>query len=215
MAKLKTVIFGAGGFAREVLPFVQANKKLTVVRFIDVSPKVEKIEGIAVMAEKEFWAKAKKLGVKAVVVAVGEPSIREKIFAAVKKAKLQLPAIIHKSAVLADDFSCGEGTIIYPLVTAQVHARVGDGALLNAGATIGHDTIIEDFVNINPGVNIAGNVRIRKFAYLGIGSTVVEKITIGENTTIGAGAVVIDDMPGHVISVGVPAKVIRNLKSQG
>jgi sugar O-acyltransferase (sialic acid O-acetyltransferase NeuD family) len=215
MAKLKTVIFGAGGFAREVLPFVKLNKKLSVVRFVDMNPKVDKLEGVAVIDETEFWKKYKKLGVKAVVVAVGEPAIREKIFTAVKNAKLQLPVIIHPSAVLADDFDCGEGTIIYPLVAAQVHCRVGAGVLLNTSCTVGHDTIIEDFANINPGVNIAGNVRIRKFAYLGIGSTVVEKITIGENTTIGAGAVVIDDMPGHVISVGIPAKVIRNLKSQG
>ena len=213
MTKLKTAIFGAGGFGRETLPFVQLNKRLTVVRFVDLKPQAEKIDGIPVMEEKDFWAKYKKLGIKAVVIAVGEPQIREKIFRDVRKAKLQLPVIIHPSAVLAKDFTCGEGTIIYPLVTVQVRGRVGEGVLLNAGCTLGHDTIIENFVNINPGVNIAGNVRIHRFAYLGIGSTIVEKITIGENTTIGAGAVVIDHMPAHVISVGIPAKIIRNLKS--
>lgn len=213
MAILKTAIFGAGGFAREILPFARLNKKLSVIRFVAVNSKVEKIDNIPVIEEKEFWLKFKRLGVKAVIVAVGEPAIRGKIFTAVKKAKLLLPAIIHPTAVLAEDCSCGDGTIIYPLVTVQVHGRVGEGVLLNAGCTLGHDAIIEDFVNINPGVNIAGNVRIRTFAYLGIGSSVVEKITIGENTTIGAGAVVIDDMPAHVISVGVPAKIIRNLKS--
>ncbi len=211
MAKLKTAIFGAGGFGREVLPFVRLDKKLTPVCFVDAKPLADKIDGVPVMEEQEFWKKYKKLGIKAVVVAIGEPVIREKIFALVKKAKLKLPVIIHPSAVLATDFACGDGTIIYPLVTAQVRGRTGEGVLLNAACTIGHDTIIDDFVNVNPGVNLAGHVRIRKKTFLGIGSTVVEKITIGENTTIGAGAVVIDNIPGNVIAVGIPAKIIRNL----
>lgn len=210
--KLKTVIFGAGGFAREVLPFLRLCKGYEVLRFVDVDPAGDKIDGVAVMAEKDFWVKYKKLGIRAAVVAVGEPAVREKIFMKLKQTGLRLPAVIHPSAVLPKGFSCGEGAIIYPLVAAQVNVRIGTGVLLNTGCTLGHDTIVEDFANINPGVNLAGNVRIKKKAFLGIGSTVVEKISVGENTTIGAGAVVIDNMPDHVIAVGIPARIIRNLK---
>ena len=78
--KLKTVIFGAGGFAREVLPFVRLCKGYEVLRFVDVDPAGDKIDGVAVMAEKDFWVKYKKLGIRGAVVAVGEPAVREKIF---------------------------------------------------------------------------------------------------------------------------------------
>ena len=44
---------------------------------------------------------------------------------------------------------------------------------------------------------------------MGIGVSVIPGITIGEDCVIGAGASVIDDVPPGVVSVGVPARVVR------
>jgi len=38
-------------------------------------------------------------------------------------------------------------------------------------------------------------------------------VTVGENSIIGAFSFVNDDIPDNVVAVGVPAKVIRNIKN--
>ncbi|MGP5126309.1 sugar O-acetyltransferase, partial [Brachybacterium tyrofermentans] len=40
-------------------------------------------------------------------------------------------------------------------------------------------------------------------------------VTIGRNTVIGAGSVVLRDIPDHVVAVGSPATVIRQLPAEG
>jgi len=39
-------------------------------------------------------------------------------------------------------------------------------------------------------------------------------VTIGESAMVGAGAVVTRDVPDHAIAVGVPAKVIGDLRNK-
>lgn len=54
-------------------------------------------------------------------------------------------------------------------------------------------------------------ITIESNAWLGGGVIVLAGVTIGENTVVGAGAVVTRDLPGNVVAVGVPARVVRTL----
>ena len=47
--------------------------------------------------------------------------------------------------------------------------------------------------------------------WLGGGVIVCAGVTIGDNTTIGAGSVVTRDVPSHVLAVGSPCRVVREL----
>jgi maltose O-acetyltransferase len=42
---------------------------------------------------------------------------------------------------------------------------------------------------------------------------VLPGVSIGENTVVGAGAVVTRDLPGDVVAVGNPARVVRRLEA--
>lgn len=93
---------------------------------------------------------------------------------------------------------------------------------------------IGDFSGIGPGVHIytvthpvnAGQrltenstfwtsrtapVKIGKNVWIGGGSIILPGVTIGDNTTIGAGSVVTKSIPGNVLAVGNPCRVIRDL----
>lgn len=65
-----------------------------------------------------------------------------------------------------------------------------------------HDTSLS---TENP---IKKEVKIDDGAYIGAGSIVLPGVTIGKNAVIGAGAVVTKDIPGGMIAIGIPAKVI-------
>jgi maltose O-acetyltransferase len=52
---------------------------------------------------------------------------------------------------------------------------------------------------------------IAKNVWLGVNVTVLKGVMIGENTIVGAGSLVTQNLPDHVIAVGVPAKIIGRL----
>jgi maltose O-acetyltransferase len=57
----------------------------------------------------------------------------------------------------------------------------------------------------------ASPIRLADNVWLGGGVIVLPGVMIGENSVIGAGAVVTEDIPGNVVAVGNPARVIRSL----
>jgi len=44
---------------------------------------------------------------------------------------------------------------------------------------------------------------------------VINRTFIGEWSVIGAGATVVDDIPAYSVAVGVPARVIKKVRSEG
>ena len=54
-------------------------------------------------------------------------------------------------------------------------------------------------------------VKIGKNVWIGGGSILLPGITIGDNTTIGAGSIVTKDIPGNVLALGNPCRIIRKL----
>lgn len=54
-------------------------------------------------------------------------------------------------------------------------------------------------------------VRIGENVWIGAGSVIVPGVTIGKNSVIGAGSVVVKDIPGNVVAVGNPCRVLREI----
>lgn len=81
--------------------------------------------------------------------------------------------------------------------------------------------IIEDNVQIGSHCSIysvstidhkAGPVVLKKKCKIGSHSVIMPGITIGENAVIGAFAFVTKDIPSNTLAVGIPARVIKQLK---
>lgn len=61
------------------------------------------------------------------------------------------------------------------------------------------------------GMEIAKPITVGNNVWIGAGSTILAGVTIGDNAVIGAGSVVTKSIPGNVIAVGVPCRVIREI----
>jgi sugar O-acyltransferase (sialic acid O-acetyltransferase NeuD family) len=123
--------------------------------------------------------------------------------------QIRFSNLIHPSATLGSNIALGRGICIGANTVIAPNVRIGNYCTINRACSIGHDTEIGEYVKINPAVAIAGYVKIGEQTTVGIGAVIINRIKVGSHSLIGAGAVVVRDVPDHVVSVGVPAKTIK------
>lgn len=209
----KIAIYGSGGFGREVKMLIEQinavnNQWYFVGFFDDYHPIGTCINGANVIGgSKELNSLQDQLYL---VFAIGDPSLKKKIFSEVNNHNIIYPLLIHPSVWVGNDnVTIGQGSIITAGNILTVDINIGDHVILNLGCTVGHDTKIGSFSSFMPSVNISGEVLIEESVYVGTGAKIINQIEIGCNSIIGAGAVVSKSIPANCTAVGVPAKPIK------
>ncbi|MDX8289031.1 acetyltransferase [Metabacillus indicus] len=213
----KFVVFGTGGFAREVHEIIEyvdeqwsmVQEKPSLLGFLDGNIEMhgKEVHGLPVLGGLEWLERNKDVGV---VVAIGNPGVKRKIVQQIKQiGGINFPSIIDPRAVIGARVKIGEGCIICANTIITTDILIKDFVILNISCTIGHDTTIEDYVTIAPGANISGNVDIKEGTDIGTATAIIQGKTIGAWSIIGAGAVVVKDVPNNVTAVGNPSKVIK------
>lgn len=208
----KIAIVSSGGFAREVLTLIDAiNKKehrFEFLGFID-EDKSQTIHGCPIIGRDEEVNKTQEP--ISIVIAVGEPRLKEKIRNKYDNPLISFPTLIHPTAIIADPSNViiGQGCIICAGVIITTDIIIKDFVTLNLQCTVGHDTVVEEYSAFMPTVNISGEVNVGKGVYVGTGAKIINQVDIGEHTIVGAGAVVAKSLPANCTAVGVPAKPIK------
>jgi len=201
-------IIGAGGHGKVVLDIISKSEQYQAVAFLDDDSNLhnETINGLKVLG----GSKQALDDDKAVIIAVGNNKIREKLFKIMKSNDLEIINAVHPGTVINSFVSTGEGIVIAAGAVINPNAVIEDNVIINTGVTVDHDCIIEKNVHLSPGVNLGGNVTVQRGAHIGIGATVLPGINIGRNSVVGAGAVVTKDVSDDVTVVGVPAKIHKS-----
>lgn len=194
-------LYGASGHARVIIDIIESIDK-QIDYIIDDDPAVTSLAGREVLHKvTEDIYKSKTL------ISIGNNEIRKKI-AKTFSGEIH-PAIIHKSAVVSPSAKLMEGTVVMANASINSSSIIGEHCIINTGATVEHDCQLDNFVHISPNAALAGDVRIGEGSHIGIGAAVIPGISIGKWVTVGAGAVVIKDIPDGVVVVGNPARIIK------
>jgi len=206
------VIFGAGGFGREVAWLIDDLNKVggryrTLGFLVDERElKGEIVNGYPILGGLEYLGDKK--GISA-AIALGDPVARMKVFNRLAPYDLSYPNLIHPSATVGVEVRIGIGNVICAGTIVTVNISIGHFCQLNLHTSVGHDSVLQDFATTACGVDLAGYTDIGVAAYMGNHSTVLPSVHVGAFATVGAGAVVNRDLPAGVTAVGVPAKVIK------
>jgi len=140
-------------------------------------------------------------------IAIGDNSIREKIYHSLAAKNLYPGNAIHPAAVIdASVIIAAHGVMIAANVVINPLAAIGTGAICNTGCIIEHECVVGNFAHIAPGAVLCGNVKVGHNSFVGANAVIKQGLTIGNNVMIGAGAVVVKNVPDNVTVMGVPAK---------
>jgi acetyltransferase-like isoleucine patch superfamily enzyme len=145
-------------------------------------------------------------------------------------------AITHPDLVNLYGCSLGAGTRIGPFVEIQKNSHIGARCKVSSHSFICEGVEIEDEVFIGHGVMFTnglfpratkddGSLQkdgdweltrtfVKRGASIGSNATIVAGIVIGRGALIGAGAVVTTDIPDYALAIGVPARVVGDVRER-
>ena len=141
-------------------------------------------------------------------VAIGNPTVRERIQNKLEGQGKNLALLIHPSAILGIGVTIGKGSILMAGVVVNPCAEIGKGCILNTAASVDHDCKVGDYVHVSVGAHIAGTVTIGAKTWIGVGAAVRNNVTIAQNCMIGAGATVVSSITEAGTYIGTPARKI-------
>lgn len=210
------LIVGAKGFAKEVLEVVyQINDLDDLVFFDDVNNDIptELYDKFPVLRTRQEVSAYFKTTDNRFTIGIGNPVLRKSLYDQFTSLGGVFTSTLSPFAKIGNfgnriDIGCNIMTGV--VITSDIVIK--KGVLINLNCTIGHDSVIGSFAELSPGVHISGNCSIGAYSIIGTNATVLPKLTIGENVIIGAGSVVTKNFPDNCMVVGVPAKIIKELK---
>lgn len=197
------IILGAGGHAKVIADIIEKNND-DLIGFLDDS---EERQNTIIYNDKKVIGKINEcLNYKDTefIIGIGSNAVRKKI---AEQYNLNWYTAIHPNAVIANNVSIGEGSVIMANAVINTATAIGNHCIINTKASVDHDNIIENYVHISPGATLCGTVTIKELTWICAGATIINNITIEKNNIIGAGSVVIKDITDVGFTyVGVPAK---------
>jgi sugar O-acyltransferase (sialic acid O-acetyltransferase NeuD family) len=207
------VIMGTGGQGRECLDIVRAmnddGSAFNVLGFVDDSPSEANKSNVDALGHEVIGTLAEFLsapGSAQVCIGIGNGAVRRAVSAQLEDANIGSPVLIHPTSSIGSRVEIGLGSVIWAGARMTTNIRVGRHVQINQNATVGHDSILEDFATLNPLSAVSGNVRLGLGTTIGASAVILQELAVGEETTVGAAACVTASIgPGQTV-VGVPAR---------
>ena len=192
------VLVGAGGFGREVHDIVvEMNRDgagFELLGYVDDTRRrapAGRAAGRAVAwAPPTSWCDLRA----GFAIGIGSGEVRRTLDAKLAAAGCMPVTLIHPIATVGTDNHIGKGCILAAGARVTTNITLGRHVDLHVNSTVGHDSILDDFVSVYPGATVSGNVHLGEAVTIGTGANVLPGVTIGAGAFVGAGAVVTTDV---------------------
>lgn len=201
----KIVLIGYGGHANGILDTIRQKEEYEVVGYTDNKPLKENTK-YPYLGNDDVLQRIFDEGVHYAAICVGylgNSNIRDVLYGIVKTIGFQIPAIIDKTAILADDILIGEGSYIGKGAIVNAKSNIGKMCIINSGAVIEHESHVKDFTHVSVNAVLCCNVVLEDHVFIGANATIIQDIQIHHHSRIGAGSVILKDVPKEMTVYGI------------
>jgi sugar O-acyltransferase (sialic acid O-acetyltransferase NeuD family) len=208
---MKVLLLGAGGHAAVVVEALRA-QGVEPFGLLDAREDLHgtSVLGVAILGGDANLANLKSEGVTHFVVTVGSvraSTVRQHLFEQAIATGFIPCTVTHPTALLSPSAVIEQGATVLARSVVNAGARVGANAIINTAAIVEHGCVVGAHAHVATGAILASGVHIGEGAHIGAGAVVRQLTHVGAGATVGAGAVVIETVGDGNLVIGVPARV--------
>ena len=108
------------------------------------------------------------------ICAVGYPKVGKKIIEK-PDSRIHFQVWVDHSVMVSEQVDIGESSIICVGTILTVDIKMGKYVILNLDCTIGHNTILHDYMTVYPSVNVSRNANVGECVKLGTGMQIIQE----------------------------------------
>lgn len=183
----RVIVIGAGGHGRSVAEAILLLGRDELVGFVDDGAEPNaKVWTYPILGRTDSLHAVRALA-DAVVVAIGNNAVREKLHAQVREAGFELLTVIHPAAFVSPTAILGAGCAVMAGSVVGTEAELGEGAIVNCGATVDHHCKVEAFGHLGVNACMAGGSVLGHRAWMQAGSALGYGVQVEAGAVLGPG----------------------------
>jgi len=200
---MRYIIFGSGGFAKELIDYVEGDGHEVVgivsTKIFNSDAYSNKYNVVQHVSELTDQHEARFL------LGVGDIAIKKTI---VDQNEDRWETFIHSSSHVSINSKIGKGVIVCPYATILGDAIVGDFVTLNVYTCVAHDNKIGNYVTYSPYSGTMGNCSIGDDCFFGTSAYCIPNVSLADGCKVSAGSFVRKSHSnGGDLLIGNPAVV--------
>jgi sugar O-acyltransferase (sialic acid O-acetyltransferase NeuD family) len=192
MLKGKLILIGGGGHCRSCIDVIEAEGMWAIAGVLDSGLRIgERVFDYPVVGTDEDIPRLAGES-RQFLVTLGQIKSADRrmaLYARVRAAQGKLPVIVSPHAHVSPRASVGQGSIVMHGALVNAGARVGENVILNSMALIEHDAEVGDHCHISAGARINGGANVAARSFVGSGAVVFHGARMPESTQVPAGSV--------------------------
>lgn len=199
------ILYGAGGHAKVVIDCLKANRIDCKGLFDD------HLQALYTYGKYKILGKYQPavLPDELILICIGDNYAR---FQASLRIDHKLARLVHPTASVSPTHQMGEGSQVMAMAVLQAKSVIQQHVIVNTGAIVEHETHVGAFAHLAPRATVCGECLIGEGTLVGPGAVIGRGVHVGRWCVIGAGAVVLEPVPDYSVVMGVPARVVDQVK---
>lgn len=196
MSGASILLVGAGGHAVSCIDVLERHGGFTVAGLVGSAAEVgRRVLGYPVIGTDEQLPElVARYGNALVVVGqIKTPEVRMRLFERLLSLNCMLPPIVSPQAYVSPRATLGAGTIVMHGAIVNAGAAIGRNCILNSMSLVEHDVTIADHCHVATAAVLNGCVSIDAGTFIGSHSTIRQGVRVGRRCVIGMGQQVLVD----------------------
>ncbi len=187
------LLVGAGGHAGSCIDVIEQDGRYRIAGLVGTRSEVgDELFGYRVLGSDDdlpsLIASCQRALVTVGQIKSAEPRIA--LFERLQALHCELPTIVSPRAQVSRHAVIGAGTIVMHGAVVNAGARVGRNCIVNTLALIEHDVVIGDHCHIATAAVLNGGVQVGTGTFVGSNVSVKQGVWIGNHCVIGMGLTV-------------------------